>query len=134
MPKDNAAAIVWYRKAAEQGDAKGQNALGYLYLTGESVPQDYSLAISWFRKAAEQGHPQGQFNLGHMYYEGQGVPQDYIQAHKWFNIAASRYGVSEKDNRDEALIFRNAAAAKMTPAQIAEAQKLASEWKPNPMK
>jgi hypothetical protein len=57
------------------------------------------------------------------------VPQDYVQAHMWFNLAASRAPASE---RDEAIKMRNIAASRMTPAQIAEAQKLAREWKPKP--
>jgi uncharacterized protein len=61
-----------------------------------------------------------------MYYTGRGVPQDYIQAHMWFNLAASRLTAGrdfEVSNRDEV-------AAKMTPEQIAEAQKMAREWVP----
>jgi hypothetical protein len=56
-----------------------------------------------------------------MYAKGQGVPQDYMQAHKWFNLAA----VSGSEN---ALKNREIVAGLMTPGQIAEAQKLASEW------
>jgi TPR repeat protein len=53
-----------------------------------------------------------------MYRHGHGVPQDYVRAHMWYNLAASR-GLDA--------FWRNAMAAKMTPAQIAEAQRLASE-------
>lgn len=48
----------------------------------------------------------------------------------WFNLAASRYAEKEKDPRDTALRNRAKLAAKMTAAQISEAQMLASEWKP----
>ncbi|MCK5702266.1 MAG: SEL1-like repeat protein, partial [Cyclobacteriaceae bacterium] len=40
---------------AEQGDASAQWILGFMYLTGESMPQDYEQAAYWFAKAAEQG-------------------------------------------------------------------------------
>ena len=66
-----------------------------------------------------------------MYERGQGVPQDYVQAHKWSNLAASRYLASEKESRDKAVKNRDALAAKMTTAQIVDAQKIAREWKPN---
>ena len=46
----------------------------------------------------------------------------------WFNLAASR--ASNAEVRKEMAMFRDHAAAKMTPPQIAEAQRLASEWKP----
>jgi len=60
-----------------------------------------------------------------MYDQGQGVPQDFVEAHKRYNLAASRAtGDDQKQYADE----RDAVAALMTPAQIAEAQTLAREW------
>jgi uncharacterized protein len=58
-----------------------------------------------------------------MYAIGKGVPQDYVIAHMWLNLAAV-------DGDKDAAEGRDTLAAKMTPAQIAEAQKLAREWKP----
>ena len=69
-----------------------------------------------------------QYNLGAMYHNGKGVPQDYAQAHMWFNLAAFRFPPGER--RDKAARNRDIVAERMTPAQIAEAQKLAREWKP----
>jgi hypothetical protein len=66
-----------------------------------------------------------------MYYNGQGVPQNYVHAHMWFNLAASN-PAAKKEPRDEAVHNRDVLAQKMTAAQIAEAQKLAQEWKPKP--
>jgi hypothetical protein len=37
---------------------------------------------------------------------------------------------SEKAKRERAEVSRDVAASKLTPAQIAEAQRLAREWKP----
>ncbi len=75
-----------------------------------------------------QGYAFAQFALGSMYEKGQGVPQDYVQAHTWYNLAASRSPPGT--DRDNAVKNRDIVAAKMTPAQIAEAQRLAREWKP----
>ena len=58
-----------------------------------------------------------------MYANGHGVPQNFLLAHMWFNLASAGGAADGGKNRD--LI-----AAKMTPAQIAEAQRLAAEWKP----
>jgi TPR repeat protein len=55
-----------------------------------------------------------------MYYQGKGVLQDYVRAHLWFNIAA--VGGDSDSTRS-----RDTTASKMTPQQIAEAQKLARE-------
>jgi TPR repeat protein len=52
FPKDFALAAMWYRKAAEQGDAYSQNNLGALYDSGQGVPQDYSEAYFWYSLAA----------------------------------------------------------------------------------
>ena len=64
-----------------------------------------------------------------MYREGEGVPQDFIQAHMWLNLAASRFPSGETRNKSARL--RDNIAAYMTLAQIAEAQRLARNWKPN---
>jgi TPR repeat protein len=58
-----------------------------------------------------------------MYDNGQGVPQDYVRAYMWFNSAAAQGLQGAEEDRDQV-------AQQMTAAQIAEAQKLAREWKP----
>ncbi len=135
-------AVNWFRKAAGQGDADAQFNLGEMYSEGLGVPQDYVEAVKWCRKAADQGNFQGQLELGKMYREGHGVPQDFVQAHMWFNLAASRdpnaaldHGSAAYDDifadiRPSPFWRRFAVAKLMTPAQIAEAQRLAREWKP----
>ena len=56
MKKDYEQAVYWFRKAAEQGYAKGQYCLGECYLNGKGVKEDSQQAEQWFRKAAEQGY------------------------------------------------------------------------------
>ena len=41
VAQDDAESAIWYRKAADQGDARGLAYLGSLYETGRGVPQDY---------------------------------------------------------------------------------------------
>jgi TPR repeat protein len=94
---------------------------------GKGVAQDYSAAISWYRKAAEQGNAVAQLFLGTFYLVGQGVAQDYVQAHQWFNLAGA--GAKDAKIRETATKNRDIVAAKMQPAQIAEAQRLASAWR-----
>ncbi len=125
-----ATALRRWKPLADQGDAKAQNNFGVMYANGFGVPQEDAEAAAWYRRAAEQGNAKAQVNLGLMYVNGWGVPQDFVLAHKWLNLAASRYSASEKESRDRAVTNRDLVAAKMTPAQIAEAQKLAREWKP----
>jgi len=128
VPQDYREARRWYRKAAEQGDASAQRGLGKLYYKGLGIPQDYKAAVRWYRLAAEQGDVEAQRNLALMYAEGQGVSQDYVRAHMWYNLAASR--VTGEDRQKYARNRRDRIAEKMTADQIAEAQRLAREWKP----
>jgi hypothetical protein len=55
VPRDNAEAVNWYSKAAEQGNANAQYNLGLMYNSGEGIPQNDAEAVNWWRKAAEQG-------------------------------------------------------------------------------
>jgi len=122
VPQDYGETVRWHRKAADKGYAEAQTNLGTMYDLGLGVTQDYSEAVRWFRKAAEQGQAVAQDKLGVMYMKGLGVPQDYAQAHMWYNLAAAQ---GQKLGRK----YRDLLAKQMTPAQIAEAQKLAREWK-----
>ena len=79
--------------------------------------------MRWFRQAAEQGVAAAQNDLGVMYASGKGVPKNVILAYMWASLSIVR------DNTISSA-FRNLLAWEMTPAQIAEAQKLAREWKP----
>ena len=125
-PQDYAEAVKWYRLAAEQDYANAQSDLGFMYDIGRGVPQDDVEAVKWYRRAAEQGHAAAQYNLGGMYSQGQGVPRDDVLSYMWLNLAASRFPPGK--DRDKAVEGRDAVAERMTPAQIAEAQKLARQW------
>ena len=48
--------MIWYQKAAEQGNVYGQYNMGRFYDLGQGVPQNRALAIEWYQKAAAQGH------------------------------------------------------------------------------
>jgi len=122
VPKSNLAAVRWYRQAADQGYAEAQYNLGVMYDNGEGVPENDAEAVKWYRLAAEQDNADAQLNLGAMYAEGEGVPDNYVEAYKWWSLAAAQGVHSAAGNRD---IIRQ----RMTPAQIAEGQRLAAAWK-----
>jgi hypothetical protein len=123
VPEDDAQAVTWYRKAAEQGNRSAQSILGHLYSDGEGVPQDYAQAVFWYRKAAEQGDDFAQYKLGVWYKDGQGVPQDYAEAYFWLNLAAARESPIPlaAGRRDEV-------ASHMTPADLSREQERARKW------
>ena len=113
------------RARAEAGDAEAQLSLGFMYLGA----QDDAEAMRWYRRAADQGYARAQNILGVMYGNGEGVPQDYVEAHIWYNLAAAQ---SSGEDRDRSVRGRDDVAGRMTPDQIAEAQRRAREWTPTP--
>ncbi len=119
---DYATELAIVRPLAAQGFAFAQFNLGVLYDHGHGVPMDDRQAIAWYRKAAEQGLPQAQINLGIMYEEGEGGPVDLVQAYFWYAMADSQ-GDSQGPQAKREIV------AKMTPAQVAEAEKKIKEWR-----
>ena len=98
--------------------------------------------MKWWRRAADRGNTSAQTKPAYVYGEGRGgTPADYTEAYKWYDIAAAIVGAKmdelpvaashngEKDNSDQ-LWYRDQVAKHMTSEQIAEAQRLAREWKP----
>ena len=120
---DYATALRIFRQFADQGVADAQLNLGVMYKRGKGVPEDYASAVKWFRKAADQGYASAQYNVGFIYSIGRGVTLDLVQAHMWYNLSAAKGKIIAGEVRDFL-------AKLMTPAQIAEALKLAREWKP----
>jgi TPR repeat protein len=121
VPKDEAEAVNWFRKANEQGKAlkaynsgdfafalktfrplaeKGQvmaaYILGLMYANGQGVSENYPEALKWLQKAAEQGEAKAQFSVGVIYAKGLGVPQNYADAFKWYRRSADQgYAIAQ---------------------------------------
>ncbi|MBG99997.1 MAG: hypothetical protein CMN58_06600 [Solibacterales bacterium] len=108
---------------AKQGDPEAQFKLGNEYVFGKNVPVDHAKALKWYRNAAEQGDAKAQFNLGYMCRNGEGMPSDYVQAYKWYKLAAVHGNTNYQKLRD-------LVAKRLSPDQLAEAEKLANAWKP----
>ena len=122
VSEDYVKALKWLRKAAEQGYAEAQFYLATMYAEGRGVSEDYVEALKWDRRAAEQGHAEAQAVLGSVYEDGELVSKDYVSAYVWYTLATAR-GYDESSSRDRI-------AKQMTAAQIAEAKRRASNWKP----
>ena len=157
--KDAAEALKWLRQATEQGLAKAQCNLGNCYYSGTGVAKDPAEAVPWFRKAADQEYVEAQYNLGVCYQEGQGVTTDPVEAAKWFRRAAEQGFVTAQNDlglcyvrgegvvRDDVEAYKwlslaraqgdehspkalQSLGGRMTPEQIAEARRLAQDFKP----
>jgi hypothetical protein len=117
--KDPAQALVWWRKAAAQGDAEAQYNLAIAISTGQGVAKDYTQAFHWFYKAATRGLVTAQSRLGLLYVTGEGVAKDAIEAHKWFIVAARGGDAPAQENLQKS-------QALLGPMQIAEATRRAN--------
>ncbi len=92
-----------------------------LVIDGPIPASTYKSDIRLYRFLAGRGNTKARYNLATMYEFGAGDAQNYVRAHMWFNLAATssdKYSKAASTNRDNV-------AAKMTPAQIAEAQAMA---------
>lgn len=127
--QDYQQALHWYKQAANQGQSAAEYNLGRMYEDGKGTPQDFVEAHKWYRKAANQGYTSAQNNLGLMYEYGEGTPQDFVQAHKWYNLSASVS--TDQEDRERSVKNRNRIERRMSASQVAEAQRLAREWKPS---
>ena len=63
VPKNDAEAFKWYRKAADQGDAEAQFNVGNGYATGRGVPQNNIRAYAWWSLAKTQGDADAATNI-----------------------------------------------------------------------
>ena len=110
VSRDDAEAIRWYRRAAEQGNVLAQYNLGeggsamrhkrltvlmlmlvvsVLVAHGAVAAQDPS-DLAQLRRAAEQGNADAQNNLGNRYLFGRGVSQSNGAAFSWYRRAAEQ--------------------------------------------
>lgn len=106
---------------AEQGVASAQFHLGLMHEKGQGVRQDHSTALTWFRKAAAQGYAGPQTNLGLIYERGRGVRKDLVRALMWYTLAAAMLNGDEKET---AMKRRDDLTARMTAAQVEQAQEM----------
>ncbi len=129
MPKDNAKAEIWLRRAAEQGHPDGQYRLARLYYLRnlndssfkERTSYEYKEELKWFHMAAEQGHLKAMDELGNMHGMGLGVPKDKIEAQKWYSVS---YRLGDRSvGYTEGRI-----ADELTADQKAEADRRAEQW------
>jgi len=125
VERDESRAAYWYRKAAERGNTEAQYWLCVMYREGIGVGRDYAEAFYWCKRAAEQGHAQALFAVGQYYFDGlgHGFHRDYLRAYIWFNRAQTQ-------GDEEAAAMLERLEEEMTPLQVIEAKRLASDWKP----
>jgi uncharacterized protein len=123
VPESYPEALTWLQKSGEQGEPKAQFAVGVIYFKGLGMPKNYDEAFKWYGRAADRGLAVAQYNLGAMYAKGQAVTKDVVTAHMFYNLAAN-------GTVKAAGLARDQLAKSMTADQIAQAEKMAKDWKP----
>ena len=160
LPKNEGAALEWWRKAAAKGQPEAALHLSTAYLYGVGgVDKNQTEGMGWMRKGAENGSPRAQWTLGTFYANGKIVPKDLVEAVKWWRKAADQdsstaqndladaYAKGEGTPRDMVQAYKwydiasrrikNAATSRdeiahfMTDKEIASAKDLAHQWKTN---
>lgn len=113
---------MWYRKAADQGDAQAQYNLGIAYDQGNGVRHDVTEAFHWFLRAAERGHAEAQFNVAISYGQGNGIAENQVEGLKWLILSAS-------GGYSKATEVRNVVGQQYSRSQVSEAERLATQWR-----
>lgn len=90
-------ALLWYEKAAKQGNTAAQFETAQLYRTEFN---DQSKALLWYKKLASLNNSdnklraKAQYYLGYMYAAGNGVEQDFNQAFSWLEKSAQHENIN----------------------------------------
>lgn len=83
-------AVLWLKKAAEQGLAIAEYSLGVCYFEGKhGLDRNPTLAMNWIRRAALQGHADAARQLAKGFREGLGLPKDVSESVNWTRRAAA---------------------------------------------
>ena len=119
---DEAAALKWFRLAAEQGFVAAQYNLAACYAEGRGVAKNDAEAATWFQRAAAANFPFAQYRLGLACRDGRGVAADPAEAYKWLLISSARV--------TQAAEARKELTAKLTEAEFEEGQRRAAQFRP----
>ncbi|KAJ5180116.1 hypothetical protein N7492_003326 [Penicillium capsulatum] len=91
-PADNRMSIIWYTRAAAQGEHQSELALSGWYLTGSEgiLQQNDTEAYLWARKAATAGLAKAEYAMGYFTEVGIGVTANLDDAKRWYWRAAAQ--------------------------------------------
>lgn len=92
-PVDNRMSIIWYTRAAAQGEHQSELALSGWYLTGSEgiLQQNDTEAYLWARKAATAGLAKAEYAMGYFTEVGIGATANLDDAKRWYWRAAGRF-------------------------------------------
>jgi len=94
-----------------------------MYRDGDGTKPDAAASLGWFRRAAEQGYVKAQSRLGQRLAHAEQARRNDQEAYLWSALAA-RKGASDAAGQLQML------KARMSPEQIAEAERRVAAWQP----
>lgn len=90
LDRDIQRAIVYYRRAAENGFAPAQLRYAQFLLHGENIPADRVAAEQWYIAAAEQGNAIAQYSLAVMLLDRKDDSVAHERGLSWLLLAAEK--------------------------------------------
>jgi TPR repeat protein len=110
-------ALKYKLVAAKAGYALAQHDVALLYSRQENSEE----AVKWLKMAGDQGYPAALYSLSGSYFQGKGTPRDLSLAYAYYKLSK----VAPKDKV-------NGMASILSKPELEKAEKLVSEWKPQP--
>ena len=114
-------AVREFLRCAERGNDKCQLYLGDIYRYGHGTVVRKDKALDWYLRSVDQKNPVAALRLYSLYLHNSAMPENNIKAYMWFKIAKVL-------GRDLSLKKEVSLKSGMTPEQVAESQRLATEW------
>jgi len=125
---------LYKRAAAEKNNAEAMVAVAAMYTSGIGVGRNLNTSMQWFRRAAMLGDQTGAFFYATILFRGNksatdDIKPDFYNSYKWFKIAAQK--TQHAKLQQTALeLSKRVAQQKLTPEDVARADKEAEAWNP----
>ncbi len=117
VTSDSNEALKYKLIAAKAGYALAQHDVAIHYARQENFEE----AVKWWKMASDQGYPDALYSLSGSYFQGKGAPKDLSLAYAYFKLSK----LPPKKSVNEM-------AAMLSKPELQKAEKLVSEWKPQP--
>ncbi|MGA8388658.1 MAG: tetratricopeptide repeat protein [Pseudolabrys sp.] len=114
---DSNEALKYKLISAKAGYALAQHDVAILYDRQGNSEE----ALKWWKMAGDQGFPNALYSLSISYSAGKGAPRDLSLSYAYFKLSK----LAPKKNVNEM-------AAMLSKPELQRAEKLVSEWKPQP--
>ena len=96
LPRDYAAARLWYARALEAGATEGGLGLARLNFFGHGSAIDYEKSLRLYKILENDGNPIALLMLGRQYQRGLGVDADLLKARAYYALSAKKGNVNAR--------------------------------------